>query len=71
MVEIHYTIMNFICESFLFVKVSDFLSSNRVAVLDKVTDFLLFLGKLLIVGLVGESVNVTCTVFSDFFAEHE
>ncbi|XP_010778065.1 choline transporter-like protein 2, partial [Notothenia coriiceps] len=27
----------------------------RVAVLDKVTDFLLFLGKLLIVGLVGES----------------
>uniref|UniRef100_A0A7N6F5Y8 Choline transporter-like protein n=1 Tax=Anabas testudineus TaxID=64144 RepID=A0A7N6F5Y8_ANATE len=28
----------------------------RVAVLDKVTDFLLFLGKLLIVGLVGESV---------------
>lgn len=41
-----------------------FLSSNlcsqcvvfffRVAVLDKVTDFLLFLGKLLIVGIVGK-----------------
>uniref|UniRef100_A0A8C4H5J2 Choline transporter-like protein n=1 Tax=Dicentrarchus labrax TaxID=13489 RepID=A0A8C4H5J2_DICLA len=31
----------------------------RVAVLDKVTDFLLFLGKLLIVGLVGESLYLT------------
>lgn len=29
----------------------------RVAVLDKVTDFLLFLGKLLVVGLVGESTS--------------
>lgn len=28
-------------------------SERRVAVLDKVTDFLLFLGKLLIVGIVG------------------
>lgn len=28
-------------------------SEHRVAVLDKVTDFLLFLGKLLIVGIVG------------------
>lgn len=28
--------------------------SFRVAVLDKVTDFLLFLGKLLIVGIVGK-----------------
>lgn len=35
-----------------------------MAVLDKVTDFLLFLGKLLIVGLVGESV---CSVFIPCF----
>lgn len=31
---------------------------HRVAVLDKVTDFLLFLGKLLIVGIVGRSAAI-------------
>lgn len=39
----------------------------RVAVLDKVTDFLLFLGKLLIVGLVGECLSsVLFTLDSNF-----
>ena len=42
--------------SFFLSELSDSLSFLRVAVLDKVTDFLLFLGKLLIVGLVGESL---------------
>ena len=48
-------VMYCMCVSFL---VFDFLFPHglyRVAVLDKVTDFLLFLGKLLIVGIVGES----------------
>uniref|UniRef100_A0A4W6F7D3 Choline transporter-like protein n=1 Tax=Lates calcarifer TaxID=8187 RepID=A0A4W6F7D3_LATCA len=35
----------------------------RVAVLDKVTDFLLFLGKLLIVGIVGKRVFLYFTLF--------
>lgn len=43
---------------FCLQRIKDCLSSFRVAVLDKVTDFLLFLGKLLIVGLVGESVYI-------------
>lgn len=39
--------------SVLFAANSISIFHNRVAVLDKVTDFLLFLGKLLIVGIVG------------------
>lgn len=52
-------LISYDCQVFSVCKVNDSLSSFRVAVLDKVTDFLLFLGKLLIVGLVGESVYVT------------
>jgi len=37
-----------------------FHSRHRVVVLDKVTDFILFLGKLLIVGLVGTFSALDC-----------
>lgn len=41
---------------YFFLFMNDSVFFFRVTVLDRVTDFLFFLGKLLIVGLVGESI---------------
>lgn len=43
---------------------------NRVAVLDKVTDFLLFLGKILVAGGVGKPNDFFQTLCSTFWYLH-
>lgn len=56
---------------YLFILTS-ILTVFRVAVLDKVTDFLLFLGKLLIVGIVGKCMVVPFSVNNnDVMSSHE
>ena len=40
----------------------DFMLHNRVAVLDKITDFLMFVGKITVVGIIGKNMYIVIFV---------